>query len=132
MIYKKFHQKHPSELIVQDIANVIRQFPTEPGKVQFHGPRLFTKQPIEDLNEFLILSATTNSIQMQRRTTFIQFHKIGLMQNRGISYDTFQTQWLPGIAKLLINENIIPEQKADWQITRLDLVLMTLASTQER
>lgn len=38
----------------------------------------------------------------------------------------------PGYSKLLINENVVPDQKADWQITGLDLMLMTLTSARER
>jgi hypothetical protein len=37
-----------------------------------------------------------------------------------------------GYSKLLINENVVPEQKAGWQITGLDLMLMSLTSSRER
>lgn len=38
----------------------------------------------------------------------------------------------PGYSKLLINENVIPAVKADWQATSLDLMMMTLLSSRER
>jgi hypothetical protein len=38
----------------------------------------------------------------------------------------------PGYSKLLINENVVPDLGADWQITGLDLMLMTLVSARER
>jgi hypothetical protein len=38
----------------------------------------------------------------------------------------------PGYSKLLINENILLEEEADWKITGLDLTLMTLVSYRER
>ena len=39
---------------------------------------------------------------------------------------------VPGYSKLLINENIIPDEGADLQITGLDLMMMTLVSARER
>lgn len=32
----------------------------------------------------------------------------------------------PRYSKLLVNENVVPDLDADWQITGLDLILMTL------
>lgn len=42
------------------------------------------------------------------------------------------TAMLPGYSKLLINENIVPDKDADWQMTGLDLMLMSLVSARER
>jgi hypothetical protein len=42
------------------------------------------------------------------------------------------TAMVPGYSKLLINENIVPDQGADWQVTGLDMMLMTLVSARER
>lgn len=38
----------------------------------------------------------------------------------------------PGYSKLLINENVIPDIEADWQLTALDLMMMTIVSSGER
>lgn len=37
-----------------------------------------------------------------------------------------------GYSKLLINENIIPDQGASWEITSLDWLMMSLAASAER
>jgi hypothetical protein len=37
-----------------------------------------------------------------------------------------------GYSKLLINENIIPSQGADWQATGLDILMASLLSSKER
>lgn len=38
----------------------------------------------------------------------------------------------PGYSKLLINENVIPDTGAHWQVTSLDLVMMADFASQER
>ena len=38
----------------------------------------------------------------------------------------------PGYSRLLINENTIPDQDAHWEATGLDLVMLTVFSSQER
>ncbi|PGH23934.1 hypothetical protein AJ80_01996 [Polytolypa hystricis UAMH7299] len=38
----------------------------------------------------------------------------------------------PGYSKLLINENVIPDTGADWQVTGLDLMLMDIVASGER
>lgn len=38
----------------------------------------------------------------------------------------------PGYSKLLINENVIPDIEADWQLAALDLMMMTMVSSGER
>ena len=37
-----------------------------------------------------------------------------------------------GYSKILINENIIPDRDADWQMTSLDFVMMSCFSSKER
>lgn len=38
----------------------------------------------------------------------------------------------PGYSKLLINEIVMPEEGAYWEATALDMVMLTLFSSQER
>ena len=38
----------------------------------------------------------------------------------------------PGYSKLLINENVIPDTGAHWQVTSLDLIMMADFASQER
>lgn len=38
----------------------------------------------------------------------------------------------PGYSRLLINENVIPAEKAQWEATGLDIMMMTLLSSRER
>lgn len=37
-----------------------------------------------------------------------------------------------GYSRLLINENVIPSKHADWQVTALDMVMMTVFASRER
>lgn len=37
-----------------------------------------------------------------------------------------------GYSKLLINENVISETEASWEITSVDMILMALLAAQER
>jgi hypothetical protein len=38
----------------------------------------------------------------------------------------------PGYSRLLINENVIPPQHAQWEATALDIMMLTLLSSRER
>lgn len=38
----------------------------------------------------------------------------------------------PGYSRLLINENVIPPEKAQWEATALDIMMLTLLSSRER
>jgi hypothetical protein len=38
----------------------------------------------------------------------------------------------PGYSKLLINENVIPNTGAHWEATGLDMMMLTLFSSEER
>lgn len=38
----------------------------------------------------------------------------------------------PGYSKLLINENVIPDSKAHWEATALDMMMLALLSSRER
>ena len=38
----------------------------------------------------------------------------------------------PGYSKLLVNENVISDVGADWQVTGQDLMMMTMVSSRER
>ena len=38
----------------------------------------------------------------------------------------------PGYSRLLINENVIPPVDAQWEITGLDIMMLTLLSSRER
>ena len=38
----------------------------------------------------------------------------------------------PGYSRLLINENVIPPEKAHWEITALDMMMLTLLGSAER
>ncbi|EED22504.1 O-methyltransferase, putative [Talaromyces stipitatus ATCC 10500] len=116
---QEFHQKHPSapgRLIVQDKADVIQQVPNEPGKVEFMAHDFFTEQPIKGARAYYLHSVLHDWPDAECRRIL-----------RHIS-----DAMAPGYSKLLINENVVPDQKADWQITGLDLMLMTLASARER
>ena len=38
----------------------------------------------------------------------------------------------PGYSRLLINENVIPPERAQWEATALDIMMLTLLSSRER
>lgn len=38
----------------------------------------------------------------------------------------------PGYSRLLINENVIPVEKAQWEATALDIVMLMVLSSKER
>ncbi len=38
----------------------------------------------------------------------------------------------PGYSRLLINENVIPSEKAQWEATALDILMLALVSSRER
>ena len=38
----------------------------------------------------------------------------------------------PGYSKLLINENVVPDTGAQWEMTGLDIMMLTLLSSRER
>lgn len=38
----------------------------------------------------------------------------------------------PGYSRLLINENVVPPERAQWEATALDIMMLTLLSSRER
>ncbi|KUL83650.1 hypothetical protein ZTR_11051 [Talaromyces verruculosus] len=115
----EFHRKHPSapgKLIVQDKGDVIQQISGNLGKVEAMAHDFFTEQPIKGARAYYLHSVLHDWPD----------HQCHLILKR------IATAMTPGYSKLLINENVVPDVGADWQITGLDLMLMTLVSARER
>jgi hypothetical protein len=115
----EFSQKHPSvpgRLILQDKQDVIAQIQGDLGDIEAMAHNFFTKQPILGARAYYLHSVLHDwpDNECLRILSCIA----GSMER--------------GYSKLLINENIVPEQRADWQITGLDLMLMALVSSRER
>ncbi|KAH8691903.1 putative hydroxyindole O-methyltransferase [Talaromyces proteolyticus] len=115
----EFSQKHPStpgRLILQDKRDVIAQIQGGLGEIEAMAHNFFTKQPIQGARAYYLHSVLHD--WPDNECIRILSCIAGSME--------------PGYSKLLINENIVPDQGADWQITGLDLMLMTLVSARER
>lgn len=132
----EFHRKHPfapGRLIVQDKSDVIQPFSGDLGTVEAMSHDFFTEQPIKGLTPIRSLLHLWDLTIPGARAYYLHSvlhdwpdHECQLILKRIAAAMT------PGYSKLLINENVVPDLGADWQITGLDLMLMTLVSARER
>ncbi|MCJ1385013.1 hypothetical protein MMC17_008131 [Xylographa soralifera] len=113
----KKKQPHLSgRFILQDLPQIVEQIvqPLEGIEVTSHD--FYTKQPVIGARVYFMHSVLHDWPDADCRR--ILQHIVAAMK--------------PGYSKLLINENVVPDVSASWQITSLDWFMMALAASRER
>lgn len=114
-----FHTRHPSapgRLILQDLTVVLDQITTLTPTIERQPYDFHTPQPIRGARAYYMHSVLHDwpddtSAQILARV---------------------KEAMQPGYSKLLINENVIPDCRAHWEATALDMMMLTLLSSRER
>ncbi|KAL1873646.1 hypothetical protein Plec18167_006163 [Paecilomyces lecythidis] len=110
------HPTIPGRLILQDLPAVIQQARNYNGRIEPMAHDFFSVQPVKGARVYYLHSVLHDwpdkdcKLILQRITAAMT----------------------PGHSKLLINENVVPDVGADWQITALDFMVMTLVKARER
>ncbi|KAJ9137573.1 putative O-methyltransferase [Pleurostoma richardsiae] len=117
---EEFHRKHPSppgRLVLQDLPSVIEQArQTLDPAIEPVPHDFFNEQPIQGARAYYLHSVLHDWPDADSRRILDQLTKA----------------MAPGYSRLLINENVIPDVGANWQVTGQDLMMMTMVSSQER
>ena len=116
----EFQKKHPTvsgKLILQDQAQAIYSIREgdRPG-IECTVHDFFTAQPVKGAKAYYMHSVLHDwsDDNAQKILTHLK--------------DALK----PGHSKILINENVVADQGADWKITSLDLTMMAMAGSCER
>ena len=117
-----FHTAHPSlsgRLILQDLPAIIQSVDSAPlaqQDIEVMGHDFFTPQPIHGAKAYYLKMCLHDWPDQQ----CIQI----LSQLKGALK--------PGYSKILLNEIVIPDEKAGWFETSVDILMMQVHSAQER
>ena len=116
----EFHAKHPTlsgKLILQDQAELIAsiQEGERPG-IECTVHDFFKPQPVKGAKAYYMHSVLHDWSDDNACKILTQLK------------DALK----PGHSKILINENVVDDQGADWKITSLDLTMMAMAGSSER
>ncbi|CAD6593162.1 MAG: hypothetical protein ASARMPREDX12_006914 [Alectoria sarmentosa] len=116
----EFHNKRPTmsgKLILQDQAEAISsiQKGDRPG-IECTVHDFFTLQPVKGAKAYYMHSVLHDWSDDNARKILTQLREA----------------LKPGHSKILINENVVADQGADWKITSLDWTMMVMAGSCER
>jgi hypothetical protein len=115
----EFHRKHPTapgRLVLQDRTSVVEQVPALPPVVDVMAQDFFEPQPVRGARAYYLHSVLHDwpDDQCQR-----------ILRHIAVAMRA-------GYSTLLICENVVPRAGAGWEVTSLDLMVMTLTSARER
>ncbi|UPX12161.1 uncharacterized protein EKO05_0002727 [Ascochyta rabiei] len=116
---EEFRTKHPAapgRLVLQDLSSVINGIQELDPKIERMEHDFHAEQPLKAARAYYMHSVLHDWTDDVGKSILKQI--AGAMKR--------------GYSKLLINENVIPDIKADWQATALDVMMMTLFASQER
>ncbi|KAL9034644.1 MAG: hypothetical protein Q9180_005290 [Flavoplaca navasiana] len=116
MEFKKKFPSLPGRLIVQDLPNTIQRVASTHQGIEFRPHDFFPPQPIKGARFYYLHCVLHDWTDDDCRKIIGELKKT---MTRGYS-------------KLLIHNNVVPNQNAPWFMTGLDILLMTLVATSER
>ncbi|KAF7531033.1 hypothetical protein G7054_g9279 [Neopestalotiopsis clavispora] len=115
--FKSYHPGHPGRLILQDLPQVIEQIKELDGDVVRMPHDFHTPQPVRGARAYFMHSTLHDWPD----------------DVCGSILRNITAAMTPGYSRLLINENVIPQNRgAHWEMTALDMVMLTLFSSRER
>ena len=108
--------KIPGRFILQDLSHVIEQAMDLPTGIEATVHDFWTPQPVKGARIYFMHSVLHDWPDEDCRK--LLRHTAAAMEK--------------GYSKLLINENVIPDRGASWEMTSLDWFMMALAAARER
>ncbi|KAI1842758.1 hypothetical protein JX266_011079 [Neoarthrinium moseri] len=114
--FLKYHPDHPGKLILQDLPKVIGQIEHLDSTIERMEYDFHTPQPVDGARAYFLHSVLHDWPDKVCNSILGNITKA----------------MKPGYSKLLINENVIPRTNAHWEMTSLDMVMLTLFSSRER
>lgn len=116
--FHRYHPAAPGKLVVQDLPQVVGSIaPSEENRALTAMPHnFFDEQPVQGARAYYMHSVL-HDWPDERAEAIVKRVKAAMR---------------PGYSKLLINENVIPRTDAYWEMSALDLVMLTQLSAQER
>ncbi|CAD6587022.1 MAG: hypothetical protein ASARMPREDX12_002571 [Alectoria sarmentosa] len=131
-LYRK-HPKLPGKSVLQDTKGVIEEAETSglDPKIVLMEHDFFTKQPV--IGEFADTTEFHSLTSIGARAYYMHSCLHDWPDSKAHNILTSLKSGLTkGYSKLLINENVIPDQGAHWLSTALDMVMMANFSACER
>ncbi|KAL9627693.1 MAG: hypothetical protein Q9204_006395 [Flavoplaca sp. TL-2023a] len=116
MEFKKKFPSLPGRLIVQDLPNTIQRVASTHQGIEFLPHDFFTPQPIKGARFYYLHCVLHDWTDDDCRKIIGELKKA----------------MTKGYSKLLVHDNVVPNQNAPWFMTGLDILLMTLVATSER
>ncbi|KAK3398862.1 S-adenosyl-L-methionine-dependent methyltransferase [Sordaria brevicollis] len=125
LTFSSCYPSHPGRLVLQDLPSVLSSAPpslsspsptSSPRPIELHPHNFFTPQPILSARAYY-LHHILHDWPDSKCLSILSYIKRAMK---------------PGYSRLLINESIIPERKAGWEATYLDLYMMVLFGARER
>ena len=126
----------PGRFILQDLPQVITQMTKPLEGIEATTHDFYTEQPVKGKLYGRTLSSASLSCSYECLGARIYFLHSVLHDwpdadcTRILQHIVAAMQ--KGYSKVLINENVVPDQGASWQITSLDWFMMGLAQSRER
>lgn len=114
--FRARHPSHPGRLILQDLPQVIGQIRELDGEIARMEYDFHTPQPVRGARAYFMHSTLHDWPD----------------DVCGSILRNITAAMAPGYSRLLINENVIPASGAHWEMTALDMVMLTLFSAKER
>ena len=131
-LYQK-HPKLPGKLILQDIKGVIEEAKASglDEKIVPMEHDFFKKQPIIGTYTYIRKIYQLTSLGARAYYMHSCLHNWSDSKAHDILM-SLKPGLMKGYSKLLINENVTPDQGAHWVSTGLDMVMMAILSASER
>ncbi|SPO07028.1 related to O-methyltransferase B [Cephalotrichum gorgonifer] len=106
----------PGRLVLQDLGNVLGEIVELDSRIERMTYDFHTEQPVKGARAYYmhsVLHDWPDEVAAQIIARIKEAMK-------------------PGYSRLLINENVVPPEKAQWEATALDIMMLTLLSSRER
>ncbi|KAL1855243.1 hypothetical protein VTK73DRAFT_8590 [Phialemonium thermophilum] len=114
--FRRKHPNAPGRLILQDLPPVIGQIVELDARIERMPYDFYEEQPVKGARAYYMHSVL-HDWPDDTCTKIL---------------DRIKEAMKPGYSRLLINENVIPAEKAQWEATALDIMMLTLLSSRER
>lgn len=129
------HADVPGRLVLQDLPVVLGQIAGLDDRIERMPYDFYTEQPLKGKHDRPSSSLVTSAHDGLIGARAYYMHSVlhdwpdetceKILLNVKNAMD-------PGYSKLLINENVIPNQQAHWEATALDMMMLTLLAAKER
>lgn len=114
--FRRKYPDAPGRLVLQDLEPVIGQITELDSKIERMPYDFHTEQPVQGARAYYMHSVLHDWPDAVDAKILARV----------------KAAMKPGYSRLLINENVIPPEKAQWEATALDIMMLTLLSSRER